>query len=170
MKPMRILVDGHNLIPYLPGLSLRAIDDEQALIDQLQIYARQSRHTIEVFFDGAPPGRAGVRLFGMITAHFVSARTIADNAIRSRLLALGAQARQTLVVSSDRQVQAEARSQGARSQASDQFARELLAAGSEQTKPPRSKKVQEPKKSKIEPLLPPDQVQDWLDIFKSGKK
>jgi predicted RNA-binding protein with PIN domain len=163
MNSMRILVDGHNLIPHLPGLSLSAIDDEEALIELLQVYARLSRHKIEVFFDGAPPGKAGARVYSPVTARFVSARTIADHAIRAHLQALGAQAKQTLVVSSDRQVQSEARALGAKTQSSDQFARELLAARAAPAKPGQ-------KKEKIEPPLPQDQVQEWLDIFKAGKK
>jgi len=169
MKTMRILVDGHNLIPNLPGLSLGAIDDEVALIQLLQNYARRSRHTIEVFFDGAPPGQAGVRAYGMVSASFVSAKTIADKAIRDRLDALGAQAKQTRVVSSDRQVQAEARAHGAQSLPSAEFAREVLAAQTASGAPPRGRKPG-PKKSTLEPPLSPDQVQDWLDLFKAGKK
>jgi uncharacterized protein len=170
MNSMRILVDGHNLIPNLPGLSLGEIDVEQALIALLQVYARHSRHKIEVFFDGAPPGKAGARVYAPVTARFVSARTIADHAIRSHLQALGAQAKETLVVSSDRQVQSEARSLGAKTQTSDQFARDMLSARVEPAKPDRRGAKPGQNKPKIEPPLPPDQVQDWLNLFKSGKK
>jgi hypothetical protein len=171
MNSMRILVDGHNLIPNLPGLSLGEIDDELALIKLLQVYARQSRHQVEVFFDGAPPGKAGARVYAPVTARFVSARTIADNAIRSHLQSLGAQAKETLVVSSDRQVQAEARALGAKTQSSDQFAREMLSPrGEPPGHPTRGGSKPGSKKPKMEPPLPPDQVQDWLDFFKSGKK
>jgi predicted RNA-binding protein with PIN domain len=170
MNPMRILVDGHNLIPNLPGLHLGEIDVEKALIGLLQIYARQSRHKVEVFFDGAPPGKAGARVYAPVTARFVSERTIADHAIRSHLQAMGAEAKQTLVVSSDRQVQAEARALGAKTQASDQFARELVAARGEPPKPTRGAAKSGAKKQTIEPPLPQDQVQEWLDLFKAGKK
>jgi uncharacterized protein len=165
---MHILVDGHNLIPYLPGLDLKQIDDEEKLISLLQAYALQTRHIIEVFFDGAPPGKAGVRPYGSVTARFVSAKMIADHAIRGRLEGMGAEARQVTVVSSDRQVQSEARSRGARTLTSDAFAREMLSLQEKPPAKPRQQRV-EPPKAKIEPPLPPDQVQDWLDMFKGGK-
>ena len=173
MNPMRILIDGHNLIPHLPGLNLRELDDEMALIELLQPYARETRHAVEVFFDGAPPGKAGVRAYAPVTARFVSAKTIADRAIHARLRELGAQAKQTLVVSSDRQVQSEARALGARLQSSDSFARDLLAS---QIKPARPERpaarpaAAKAKKPAVEPPLPPDQVQEWLDLFKNNKK
>jgi hypothetical protein len=166
MHNVRILIDGHNLIPHIPGLSLGTLDDETALIELLQVYTRHSRHKVEIFFDAAPPGHAGARAYGMVTAHFVSARTIADAAIRVRLKALGSEARQVMVVSSDRQVQAEARASGAQIRACEQFARELLSAPAAGTSASKRKHGAKPAP---EAPLPADQVQDWLDLFKKDK-
>ena len=47
-----IIVDGHNLIPKIKGLSLKMLDDESELIQILQEYARLTRKKIEVYFDG----------------------------------------------------------------------------------------------------------------------
>lgn len=166
MVLVRILIDGHNLIPFVPGLSLEDPDDEQALIRLLGEYARRGRHSVEVFFDKAPAGRSGARVFGAVTARFVTERSIADHAIRERLKALGGEARQTLVVSSDREVQAEARAHGAAVRASAPFSAELLSSGEPKRgkgRPPR------PARQPVEPPLPPDQVQDWLDLFKGNK-
>lgn len=124
---MAYIIDGHNLIPKIPGMSLRDIDDEQNLIDVLQQYCTAQRRSVEVFFDKAPVGYAGTRTYGRVTAHFVREGNIADNAIRARLNALGAAARNASVVSSDRQVQAEARSHYAVVIPSEQFAAELAA-------------------------------------------
>ncbi len=56
---MLILIDGHNLIPKIPGMSLADLDDENQLIPLLQTYCRKRRNTVEVYFDRAPVGRAG---------------------------------------------------------------------------------------------------------------
>lgn len=125
---MPYLIDGHNLIPKIPGLSLKAEDDESQLIKLLQTYCRVQRQTVEVFFDGAPPGHSGVRMQGVVKARYVPQGRKADDAIADRLRTLGRSARNWRVVTSDRQVQAEARSRGAEVVPSDVFARELTAA------------------------------------------
>jgi predicted RNA-binding protein with PIN domain len=48
---MQYLIDGHNLIPKVPGLSLSDPDDEEQLINKLSGWARISRQKIIVFFD-----------------------------------------------------------------------------------------------------------------------
>ncbi len=37
------IIDGHNLIPKLPGRSLRELDDEMALVGLLQTFGRLRR-------------------------------------------------------------------------------------------------------------------------------
>ena len=96
---MPYLIDGHNLIPKLAGFSLSAMDDEMQLISLLQTFSRVRRQPVEVYFDRAPAGHAGVRRFGTITAHFVPSSRTADDAIRERLARLGADARNWRVVS-----------------------------------------------------------------------
>jgi predicted RNA-binding protein with PIN domain len=128
MGRMIYVVDGHNLVPHLPGLSLRALDDEQRLVALLQVFARVRRHKVEVFFDGAPPGQSGPRAFGSVKAHFVRAGRTADDAIRTYLRRLGPRAAQVTVVSSDRQVRAEAHALRASLLDSAAFAAELLRA------------------------------------------
>ncbi len=149
---MLILVDGHNLIPKLGG-SLKAPDDEQRLILQLQAYARKSRNTIEVFFDQAPPGFSGPRSFGTVKAHFVRQGRSADEAIRLRLQQLGAEARNVRVVTSDRQVQAEARACQAGVIRSEEFARQVLEAVYQEPAQPER------------PQNSPDDVEEWLRLF-----
>ena len=67
---MPYLIDGHNLIPKVPGLSLKAIDDEMQLVEKLQEFCRRRGKQVEVFFDKAPPGGRRVRVFGPVTARF----------------------------------------------------------------------------------------------------
>jgi hypothetical protein len=125
---MLYLVDGHNLIPKLPGFSLQELDDEVRLVELLQVFARVRRQTVEVYFDGAPPGQAGTRAYGSIRAHFVPAGQTADEALRRRLARMQRGARQVTLVSSDRRVQAEARRLQAALLTSEQFAALLLEA------------------------------------------
>ena len=124
---MPFLIDGHNLIPKL-GLSLRSADDEMQLVALLQTFCRAERKSVEVYFDGAPAGQVGTRRLGLVTAHFVRLGSTADTSIRVRLKTLGRAARNWTVVTSDRQVQAEARAAGATIISSDEFARQVNAS------------------------------------------
>ncbi len=119
---MPYLIDGHNLIPKM-GLRLNDPDDEQTLVFRLQAFCRLSRKRVEVYFDGAPPGQAGVRRFGVVTAHFVRQGVTADAAIRQRLRGMGRAAKNWVLVTSDRQVQAEGRAAQAQVISSEEFAR-----------------------------------------------
>lgn len=151
---MPYLIDGHNLIPKLAGFSLRAMDDEEQLIPFLQTYSRVRRHPVEVYFDGAPPGHAGTRRYGTVTAHFVPVDRTADDAIRARLAKLGAGARNYRVVSSDHQVQAETRSRHAESISSEDFARELQRVMEEALRSPQGQST-----------LSEQEIQDWMRLF-----
>jgi predicted RNA-binding protein with PIN domain len=125
---MSYLIDGHNLIPKISGLSLRSIDDEMRLVEMLQVFSRVRRQKLEVFFDQAPPGYSGRRQLGTVVAHFVRQGRTADESIVARLDQLDKAARNWKVVSSDHQVQAEARIRLAAIVPSEQFAAELLSA------------------------------------------
>ena len=48
---MPILIDGHNLIGRLPGISLADADDEQALVRLLLSYRARTGKAITVVFD-----------------------------------------------------------------------------------------------------------------------
>lgn len=155
---MPYLIDGHNLIPKIPGLSLQKIDDEIALIERLQVYVQRTGKKVVVFFDGAPPGNDGMRKYGNITAHFVRVGTTADSAIRLHLLRLKGAAKNWIVVSSDRQVQAEARGVHAQVLPSEEFVKDLL-------KPTVSSSFQKPRQ---EEKLSPTEVAEWLALFKQS--
>jgi len=152
---MPYLIDGHNLIPKLPGLSLRAVDDELQLIDWLKNFARSERRQVEVFFDGAPPGFSGSRRYGRVTAHFIRQGRTADEAIRLRLRQLGKAARNWTVVSSDHQVQAEARAAAAQVLSSEEFAGQLS----------RSVQVERGSPQGSPGELGPQDLREWLDLF-----
>ncbi|MBN2549068.1 MAG: NYN domain-containing protein [Anaerolineales bacterium] len=153
---MPYLIDGHNLIPKVPGLSLETLDDEQQLIQLLQEYCRRQRKQAEVFFDNAPPDGVRARKFGLVVAKFVRQGSTADDAIRSRLVRLGREARNWTVVSSDQAVQASARAARAQTLSSETFARTLLQileeGGAERGK-------------RTDVSLSEDEVDDWLRLF-----
>ena len=153
---MPYLIDGHNLIPKI-GLRLDSVDDEMELIVILQEFYRIERRQLEVYFDGAPTSQAGTRKLGAVNAHFVRLGETADNAIRSRLKKLGRSAKNWIVVSSDRQVQAEARAAHAEVLSSESFAKML-----EQARNSAPKSTDERKLSQKE-------VDDWLNLF-GGKR
>jgi predicted RNA-binding protein with PIN domain len=156
---MPYLIDGHNLIPRLPGLSLKTIDDEQQLIDWLQFFCKVRQKDAEVYFDGAPAGFPAARKFGRVKAHFIRQGATADDAIEARLQALKGSAHNYEVVSSDHRVQAAASRARARVVTSEEFARELLntrdAGGPD---------------SPDEPGTSPDQLAEWEARFKSGRR
>lgn len=151
---MLYLIDGHNLIPHIAGLSLRQLDDEMRLLDLLQTFSREHRARIEVFFDGAAPGWAGSKGFGTITAHFVLKGTTADEAIRRRLNQISPGSGVT-VVSSDRQVQAEAKSHRAEVISSREFAGNF----------PVQKPVQQKQKKNVQTTLSEEEIDEWLQLF-----
>jgi predicted RNA-binding protein with PIN domain len=148
---MPYIIDGHNLIPKL-GLRLDSIDDEMELVAILQEFCRIERRQVEVFFDGAPAPQAGTRRLGAVTAHFVRMGTTADDAIRNRLKRLGKSAKNWTVVSSDRQVQTEARATHAEIISSESFAGML-------------KHARTTSKPNNEQALSPKEVDDWLKLF-----
>jgi hypothetical protein len=153
---MPYIVDGHNLIPRIPGLSLQDIDDENRLVEMLQEFCRVSRKSIEVYFDNAPPGQLRVQKFGLVTAFFVRAGRSADQAIRQKLNRLGNEARNWSVVSSDREVQAAVRAARATVIPASTFAQQLLNT------------IQEPNSSTDtleEPAMSPQELQHWMKEF-----
>jgi predicted RNA-binding protein with PIN domain len=154
---MPYLIDGHNLIPKL-GLRLDSMDDELELIAILQEFCRLERKQVEVYFDGAPLQHAGTRKLGKLTTHFVPLGQTADDAIRKRLKRMGASAKTWIVVTSDRQVQAEARTARAEINTSDAFAKTLKQARHSAPKPTDDRKLSE------------GEVAEWMNLFESGKK
>jgi predicted RNA-binding protein with PIN domain len=153
---MPYLIDGHNLIPKL-GLRLDSIDDEMELIAILQEFCRLERQKAEVFFDGASTPHVRIRKLGAVTAHFVPLTTTADNAIRNWLKKSGKAARNWSVVSSDRQVQADARAAHAEVISSESFAVMLKRA-----------RKSAPKRGGDHKLTDKE-VDDWLTLFERGK-
>lgn len=156
---MSLIVDGHNLIPHLPGMDLSEPDDEARLIQLLQTYCRLRRKTAEVFFDRAPAGRAGVRQHGLVKAHFVREGTTADEAIMAYLKKQGKRAKNLQVVSSDRQVVAAARATHATVITAEAFAAEWDGLAE-----------QEPELDPRDRLLSDEEIASWEQLFRHGRQ
>jgi predicted RNA-binding protein with PIN domain len=153
--PVPYIIDGHNLIPKIPGLSLQDVDDELQLVKMLQDFCRVNRKRVEVYFDNAPTGNTGARTYGWVIARFIRQGVTADEAIRKKLVRLGGEARNWTVVSSDREVQANARAARAKILPAEAFAEQLLAL----TDGLGESRIDENNE------LSAQEVEDWMKIF-----
>jgi predicted RNA-binding protein with PIN domain len=152
---MPYIIDGHNLIPKVSGLSLRDMDDEQQLVNLLQEFCRITQKQVEVYFDNAPAGSSGARTFGCVVARFVRQGRTADQAIQEKLRRLGGEAHNWTVVSSDREVRASARSARAKIMRVEEFSQrlnEITASGS-------------PDLAEHETGLSSEDVDEWMELF-----
>jgi predicted RNA-binding protein with PIN domain len=163
---MYYIIDGHNLISIIPGLDLRMPDDEQRLIELLILFCQPGKHKVEVYFDQAPIGQAGVTNHGRVRVHFVTERTTADDAIHRRLRSLGKSASTWAVVSSDRSVQAAGREAHAQVLSAEGFASLLQASLLRASLRPNGSS---PAPAADEPLSEAE-VKEWEAIFKGESK
>ena len=157
---MKYLIDGHNLIPNIPGLTLSDLDDEVQLIRLIQEYCRLSRSQAELFFDGAPPAHKLQGGGGSVHTHFVRKGMPADDAIIQYMYHTGRSTQNLTLVTSDHRIQAEARSLGIKLLESPAFAREMI----------QKLRTGEETRSKTEPEISSGEVDQWLEIFGSGPK
>ena len=157
---MPYLIDGHNLIPKIPGMDLGAVDDETQLIEMFQEFCRRRRKKAEVYFDNAPAGQPRARNYGLVIARFARLGVSADTLIQAHLHRLGRSARNWTVVSSDHQVQAAARAARAQSISSEAFAREVVAA---------LRETPSETEAGSEAEISPEELDDWLALFGGGQ-
>jgi len=136
-------------------MSLQDLDDEIQLVNLLQEFCRIRRKQVEVYFDNAPPGSPGARNYGRVVARFIRQGRTADQAIQMKLKRLGGEARNWTVVSSDGEVQANARAARAKILTAEVFAQQLFEA------------LGDTADSYLEPEsdLSPEEVEDWMQIF-----
>lgn len=146
----KIVIDGHNLIPKLPGLHLSDPEDENKLIQLIGEYCRVSRSRAELFFDGAPPGSTPRSRHGLVSIHHVKQGSTADDAIIHHIRREGQNARNLLVISSDHRVQVEVKALRAETMTSEVFARQIEHTMSSpavqeaaREKPPSAEEVEE---------------------------
>ncbi len=155
---MPYIIDGHNLIPKIPGINLQDMDDEQKMIDLLLEYARISQDTLEVYFDRAPLGQAKTKQKGRVKVIFVTEKTIADERIIKRIRTLGKVASNWVVVTSDRRIQADAKESRAKSMSSEEFAQKLAKTLDEE----RTRRSSDQTMSDSE-------LESWMKLFNQNK-
>ncbi|RKY62555.1 MAG: hypothetical protein DRP95_01305 [Candidatus Latescibacterota bacterium] len=147
-----ILIDGHNLIGRLPGLSLEDPDDEEKLLRLLSRYRGRMKGRIFVAFDPGVGVGPSLRSIGGIQVAYARNGSTADSLILERISRMR-NPQEALVISSDRGLGAQARALGARVMSAEEFAEKFLTSPQ---KPPPEK-----------PDGPVD-VEEWLEIFGEG--
>ncbi len=155
---MTYLIDGHNLIPHVSGLSLGDVDDEKELIQLLSSFSQIKRCQIEVYFDQGQTGGIRDTIQNRVKVHFTLPPVSADDALILRLLGIGRAAKNYTVVSSDQQVRSRARQAGANLMTSQDFAELLINTVN-------SKKVKHPKQDHQK-----DEITEWLELFSKHKE
>jgi predicted RNA-binding protein with PIN domain len=152
---MNYIIDGHNLVPYVPSMSLSDLDDELKLTAFVSEFCRLSRSHAELYFDGAPPPQKSPSGGGQVHVHFVRKGTPADEEIIRFMHHAGHNARNYTLVSSDHHIQSEARSLGVTILDSPVFAQRMIQVLS----------AEKTTSDKAEPGLSEQEVQGWLDEF-----
>jgi uncharacterized protein len=156
----QLLIDGHNLIAQMPGLSLDDPDDEQQLVVMLRKYAaRRGARIIVVFDSGQSGGKSRELSGGHVTAIFAGSHTIADRILMERMRELKKPG-EWILVSSDREVQQAAEQRRVLVRSSQDFAAIMLA-------PPKEEARVQPT---VEEKLSKDEVAEWLKIFTGKEK
>jgi uncharacterized protein len=159
MHFMHWMIDGHNLIPHVPGISLHDLDDEAALIEWLSTYTRKTQDEIELFFDKGNNGSLKPKRVNRIRITFVPSIRTADQAIIDRLQDLGGKAADYTVVSSDHVVQVNARAARAKVMESSAFVQRVQKKLSREVIP--TTEIQG---------IPDEEIQWWVDFFEHRTK
>jgi uncharacterized protein len=155
---MRYLIDGHNLIAYLPDIHLDDPEDEARLVGRLKNWAGGSRkRQITVYFDKGVVGGKDRGLSGWgVEVIFAPAKSSADALLMRRMKQVRNPLEYTLV-SSDREIIAVAKARRLPYLTSDAFAALLEEKPAEPPPPPDDERV--------DPSIAPGEVQEWLELF-----
>lgn len=125
---MTLVIDGHNLIGVMPGMSLADPDDEWQLVVRLRRFADAERRTLTVVFDsGAGPIIDQHLSGGRITVRFAPPGVEADAVILD-MLRSSRPPGQVTVVTNDQGLAGQVRAAGGEVRSATQFARALAPA------------------------------------------
>lgn len=155
---MHFLIDGHNLIAKMPGISLSDPDDEAQLILRLRRWvAANPKRRVTVYFDGGLPGGRAPHLSATrLEVVFASSGQPADDLLLRHLRRIKNPPEYTLVTS-DRKIVAAAEKRRVTVLLSEDFAPELAEDATAAPPPPRE--VVE------KPLLSEAEVAAWMELF-----
>ncbi len=154
---MSILIDGHNLIGQLPGISLADPDDEAQLVLLLRRYAarRKGRKLVVIFDNGVYGHPDNLSGYG-VEVRFARSPADADSELIKKIRSIRRRD-EWLVVSSDHAVVGEARAHHIPVVTSQEFARRLQALEQAHTLPGPADSTERP--------LSRAELQDWLRLF-----
>ena len=159
---MALLIDGHNLIGYLPDMSLEDPDDEQQLVMRLRRYRARSRQLITVVFDhSAPPGATSSLSGGGVKVVFARAGHSADALILEQLQD-ASDPRLWTVVTGDRELAARVRALGAQVLSPAEFAPRLKTPARMQRQDRDGEAAEKPARV--------DDVEEWLALFRAKQR
>jgi predicted RNA-binding protein with PIN domain len=158
-KMKKFVIDGHNLIPKVPGITLQDDEDENRLIEMVNEFCRLSRSQVELFFDGAPPLHPPAKKSGLVHPHFVRQGYAADDAIIEFVHKNQNPENIFTVVSSDQRVISAVKHGGAEVMTSESFAAEMQRVFS------NPQAVQELRNKKLSER----EVDAWLEEFQKNQ-
>ena len=158
-----ILIDGHNLIGQMPGLSLDNPHDEEELLNRLRAYHASTGAELVVYFDPGSSYRSPARrVEAGITVYYAPYGHPADELILRKIQCQRNPGRLT-VVTSDHTIQQAARMRGCRVIDASVFAAEL-------SHPARRRRPRTRVRRRLPDITPlsEKEVEQWLDIFRCG--
>lgn len=148
------LIDGHNLIGYLPDISLEDPNDEALLVQKLAgVMARIKKRCVVVFDHGLPGGSSRMSTY-TVQVVFASQRTTADRVMIARIGKIR-DATNWTVVTSDNEVRAIARGRKMTVMTSAEFADFMQA--------PPTPEIDAGEAAHVS--LSAEEVDEWLKLF-----
>lgn len=152
---MPYLIDGHNLIAYLPDIELDDPHDEAKLVIKLRGFmARKRKKCVVIFDQGLPGGPSHLSTHSVSVVFAAAGQTNADSIIRERIKRT-TDVKGWVVVTSDREILSEAEQAGMGALKCVEFAHLML----------RPHKQKPHKGIDEQVYVSPKEVEEWLAIF-----
>ena len=153
---MIYLIDGHNLIAQMPGITLGDPNDEAHLVLRLRSWAAvdKKRKIVLIFDKGMPAGKSKNLSTPNIQVRFAPHKTTADRLLIQRINRTK-NPREFILVTGDRMIIAAAQARKMPHTTSKKFVADMKV---DKRPPPPSREVDNPKVSK-------NDVDEWLTLF-----
>ena len=157
---MPYLIDGHNLIAQMPGMTIADADDEFQLVLRLRQFSARKKQKITVVFDhGIPGGWSSKLSTGPVKVIFAGSHSNADRIIMERIREAKTPTNIKLVTS-DREIRRAGEARRVEVISSQEFVQMLF-------KPPSG--AHQPQRDAREDVkLSKDEVKEWMRVFRKG--
>jgi len=157
---MPYLIDGHNLIAQMPGMTIADPDDEFQLVLRLRQFSARKKQKITVVFDhGIPGGWSRDLSTGPVKVLFAGSHSNADRVIMERIREAKTPT-DIKLVTSDGEIRRAAEARRVEVISSQEFVLMLFKP------PPGAQRPQHDAREDIK--LSRDEVKEWLRVFKKG--